>query len=92
MIYRKGEPILNYRKTHLYYNDELWCKEGQGFKDLEIINTKGEKFRAVLGICMDINPKNFTSGLYEWVDFASEKKAELLLFLTNWVDSQADSV
>jgi protein N-terminal amidase len=92
VIDRKGEPILNYRKTHLYYNDELWCKEGQGFKDLEIVNTKGEKFRAVLGICMDINPKNFASGLYEWADFALEKKAELLLFLTNWVDSQADSV
>lgn len=55
VIDRKGVPIMNYRKTHLYFNDELWCKPGDGFKELEIINTKGEKFRSVIGICMDIN-------------------------------------
>lgn len=92
VVDRQGKPILNYRKTHLYYNDKLWCEAGDGFKSLEITNRKGETFRAVIGICMDINEKDFSSGQYEWAEFARDKKAELLLFLTNWVDSQADSV
>ncbi len=26
-----GETIANYRKTHLYYTDETWALEGNGF-------------------------------------------------------------
>lgn len=40
---------------------------------------------------MDINEKKFVSGEYEWADFALKNKAEVLLFLTNWIDHQADS-
>lgn len=38
---------------------------------------------------MDINPKNFTSGEYELAEFALKEKAEVILFMTNWVDSSA---
>lgn len=54
----------------MYFNDQLWCEEGDGFKTLEITNTKGEVFKTVIGICMDIDPKNYMSGKYEWADFA----------------------
>ena len=37
---------------------------------------------------MDINAKDFTSGEYELADFIVEKKSEVLLFLTNWTDSE----
>lgn len=87
VVGRNGEWLLNVRKTHLYYNDELWCEEGEGFKSIEISNLKGEKFKCAIGICMDINPKNFTSGQFEWAEYALKEKAEVLLFLTNWVDS-----
>jgi hypothetical protein len=36
---------------------------------------------------MDINPKDFTSGEFELADFILKSKSEVLLFLTNWVDS-----
>ena len=64
VVNRAGKLELNTRKTHMYYNDELWCKEGYGFKSLIIENLKGDKFKCVIGICMDINPKNFTSGKF----------------------------
>ena len=37
---RKGNFIFNTKKTHLYYADEFWCKEGPGFKYIEISNNK----------------------------------------------------
>ena len=62
MVDRKGEFALNVRKTHLFFNDKLWCEEGEGFKSITIENLKGDKFKCAIGICMDINPKEFTSG------------------------------
>jgi len=59
---REGKFIFNTRKTHLYFADELWAQEGEGFKQLSIKNTKGQMFNCAVGICMDINEKNFTSG------------------------------
>ena len=41
---------------------------------------------------MDINPKDFTSGQFEFADFAVKEKAEVILFITNWVDSSAERV
>ena len=41
---------------------------------------------------MDINPKDFTSGEWEWADFGAKEGVDVLLFLTNWVDSSAESV
>ena len=41
VIDRQGKLLLNYRKTFLYFCDKLWCEEGDGFKCIEIVNTKG---------------------------------------------------
>jgi predicted amidohydrolase len=92
IIDRAGKLHCNYRKTHLYFNDKLWAKEGSGFMVFEIKNLKGEMFKCVPAICMDINPKDFTSGEYELADFIVKNKAEIMLLFTNWVDSSTDNV
>jgi len=38
---RQGNFFFNTRKTHLYYADELWSQEGEGFKQLTLKNKKG---------------------------------------------------
>jgi predicted amidohydrolase len=41
VINREGKPFFNTRKTHLYFADELWATEGDGFKNFELINCRG---------------------------------------------------
>lgn len=41
---------------------------------------------------MDINPKDFASGAFELADYMVKTKADVLLFLTNWVDSEKDVI
>lgn len=42
---------------------------------------------------MDINPKDFkVFDNYELADFVVKTKADLVLFLTNWVDSEKDNI
>lgn len=79
--------IANYRKSHLYYNDKFWAEEGGNFVNFQLITRDDKKLECVLGICMDINPKDFTSGKYELADHILKTKADVLVFLTNWVDS-----
>lgn len=53
----------------MYYADKLWATEGDGFKTISIFNRKGQVFKSAVAICMDINPKNLTSGKYEFGEF-----------------------
>ncbi|KAK1718824.1 carbon-nitrogen hydrolase [Colletotrichum acutatum] len=57
-----GETIANYRKTFLYYTDETWALEGQGFFD-GFIPGLGN---ASMGICMDLNPYKFEAPWHEF--------------------------
>ena len=41
---------------------------------------------------MDINPKDFTSGEYELADHMVQTNSDVLVFLTNWVDSEKDTI
>jgi predicted amidohydrolase len=36
LIDRKGNIVVNAHKSHLYESDELWAKEGEGFKHVTI--------------------------------------------------------
>jgi predicted amidohydrolase len=58
---RAGKMILNYRKSHLYYNDKLWAKEGKEFSHFDLVTIEGKLIRITVGICMDICPKDFAS-------------------------------
>lgn len=55
VVNEDGETIANYRKTHLYYTDETWALEGQGFDSGHIPGVGN----VALGICMDLNPYRF---------------------------------
>ena len=46
----EGETVGNYRKSHLYYTDQKWALEGNGFFAQPILGLGG----TALGICMDI--------------------------------------
>lgn len=46
----EGEAIANYRKSHLYYTDETWALEGNGFYDGKLPGLG----RTTMGICMDL--------------------------------------
>ncbi|GJC93651.1 N-terminal amidase [Colletotrichum higginsianum] len=50
VVNEDGETIANYRKTFLYYTDETWALEGQGFFDGPIPGVGN----ASMGICMDL--------------------------------------
>lgn len=62
VIDRNGVLLLNHRKWHLYFNDKFWAQEGNSFPSFTLYNTQNQAFQCSLAICMDINPKDFTSG------------------------------
>ncbi|KAK4163621.1 carbon-nitrogen hydrolase [Cladorrhinum sp. PSN259] len=52
---KDGEVAANYRKSFLYYTDETWALEGDGFYQGELEGLG----KVATGICMDINPYKF---------------------------------
>ncbi|KAJ0372588.1 hypothetical protein COL154_000321 [Colletotrichum chrysophilum] len=55
VVNEEGETIANYRKSFLYYTDESWALEGDGFFE-GFIPGLGH---TSIGICMDLNPYKF---------------------------------
>ncbi|KAI6533867.1 hypothetical protein MCOR10_002529 [Pyricularia oryzae] len=51
LVNKDGETLANYRKQHLYYTDETWCKEGTGGFFRGEVDGIGQ---TAMGICMDI--------------------------------------
>jgi predicted amidohydrolase len=87
-INRMGEIVAHTRKSFLYYTDETWASEGQGFFAGELQlgrSSKAQKLAA--GICMDINPYKFEApwSSYEFANHALATKAELLVLSTAWL-------
>jgi len=50
MIGPDGDDVAHFRKTHLYYTDETWALEGDGFFGDHITGLG----QTAMGICMDI--------------------------------------
>ena len=70
VIDRTGDLILNYRKHFLYTTDKDFCRAGKGFSTVDIKDRKGQVVKVGVGICMDINPKDFLDySLYEIANF-----------------------
>ena len=69
-----GQILNNYRKSFLYYTDEIWASEGPNGSAHVHTETSKPFFCSTLGplgnvghgICMDINPYQFTS---PWTDY-----------------------
>jgi protein N-terminal amidase len=68
MMLVRGDGTLAhiYRKHFLYTTDTTWAKEGPGFA-CRMVDGLGP---CAFGICMDVNPKNFTNP-FDWFEFAS---------------------
>ncbi|KAG8532155.1 uncharacterized protein KY384_003795 [Bacidia gigantensis] len=95
-----GKILANYRKFHLYYTDASWASEGpDGFmvRDLPLpsmtkLDNNGkiqESVRAAFGICMDINPYQFTApqDAYEFCVHAINGGADMLVLSMAWLSA-----
>ncbi|ETV69454.1 hypothetical protein, variant 1 [Aphanomyces astaci] len=80
-----GTVVFNYRKTFLYETDKSWATAGSGFGNWYCPWLAQQ---LSFGICMDINPCDFTAP-YESYEFASSvvtAKSSLVLFSSAWND------
>ncbi|KAI8814179.1 carbon-nitrogen hydrolase [Cladochytrium replicatum] len=82
LIDAEGNVVKTYDKTFLYETDETWAEEGSGFGSI----TLGKK-RCAVGICMDINPKQFKAPYeaFEFGNFAKNQDVDLVLLSMAWV-------
>ncbi|KAM3440407.1 hypothetical protein MY4824_002121 [Beauveria thailandica] len=78
-----GETIANYRKSFLYYTDETWALEGDGFYS-GFLPSIGF---ASLGICMDLNPYKFEAPWheYEFAFHALDVSANVVIVSMAWM-------
>ncbi|KAL1839576.1 hypothetical protein VTJ49DRAFT_1397 [Mycothermus thermophilus] len=83
MVDSCGEMLAHYRKSFLYYTDETWAQEGQGFYGGEIPNLG----KVAIGICMDINPYKFEAPwtAYEFASHVLRVQANLVILSTAWL-------
>ena len=90
IITPEGESLPSYRKHFLYTDDERWSLEGKNFGYIEITTKKGIQLKLGIGICMDINPYKFKSPFkkMEFANHCLNKNVDLIIFPTNWIDSE----
>ncbi|KAL2266305.1 hypothetical protein VTJ83DRAFT_5657 [Remersonia thermophila] len=89
MVDSRGERLAHYRKSFLYYTDETWAREGQGFYGGEISNLG----KVAIGICMDINPYKFEAPWtdYEFASHVLRVQANLVILSTAWLTNEAQT-
>lgn len=98
-----GTVLVHTRKSHLFYSDEVWAEEGpegffagevplgpvrEGDVGPEIHTGDGQaQVKMAAGICMDINPYQFTAPwtAYEFTTHARQAKAELVVLSCAWL-------
>ena len=87
----QGTFLENYRKRFLYYTDKTWAIEGEEYKTVEIVKGR-QTIKAGLGICMDINPYEFTAPFskFELASYWKSQNVDLCVFCTNWTSSGPD--
>jgi protein N-terminal amidase len=90
IVNRNGKASPSYRKHFLYEMDKTWCIEGEDFGYMEIETLNGNKVKLGIGICMDLNPYEFTApwDAMEMANFCLKKDVDVILFLTNWIDNE----
>ena len=89
IITPEGKSLPSYHKHFLYKDDKTWCMEGEDFGYVEIKIRSGKTLKLGIGICMDINPHEFTAPWkkMEFANFCLKNDVDLIIFPTAWTDS-----
>lgn len=84
--------MKNYRKILMFDTDKLYFCEGKERFILNLTTVGGQQFKAGLGICMDINYKDFVN-FYEFplAEYCRDNDVDVLLFPTAWLLQEEDS-
>lgn len=82
---RDGTLLHNYRKILMYDTDKRYFTPGEHQLVFDLLSLKGQTVRTAVGICMDINYKDFVD-FYEFplANFCRDNDVDLLLFPTAW--------
>jgi len=81
----RGEVLDFYDKHYLYESDKTWAEPGTGFRVIRKL--PGVPVGPVgLGICMDINPRDFKSSFdaYEFANYQRQVGSRLIVFSSSW--------
>jgi len=84
-----GNVVHEYYKHHMFETDYKWgCTPGPGFNST-ILQVNDVPIHTSIGICMDINPKEFTAPFtsYEYANFIlnNDKEISLILLPMAWL-------
>ncbi len=83
-------PSLNPLSRYGSAADKTWAEAGSGFQSLRPSWLGG--LRIGLGICMDINPREFEApwGAFEFATFHKQRQCDLILFSSAWCNRHPD--
>lgn len=86
LVDRSGKLIANYRKMLMFETDKLYFTPGTQQVLVTLENTKGQQIRAAIGICMDINYKDFEN-FYQFplAEHCRDNQVDCLIFPTAWI-------
>lgn len=82
-----GKTLMHYRKTHLYSTDIQWGCEASPDGFTAAGPWPELPVKTQIGICMDLNPKDFVApwNAYEFAKSVTENRSGLVLFPTAWL-------
>lgn len=85
LVSPSGKVVANYRKTHMYNVDQVWgCSPGLGFECFEVDFGYSRPIRVQIGICMDIDPKEFKGTQREFADAVATNCPDLVIIIMAW--------
>jgi protein N-terminal amidase len=87
MVNEAGEVVYTYHKHFLYSTDYQWgCQPGSSFtfKDFQF---DGQSVRMSIGICMDLNPKEYIApfNAFEYANFLLQNDVRLVVIPMAWL-------
>ncbi|KAF6819777.1 N-terminal amidase [Colletotrichum sojae] len=90
VVNEEGETIANYRKSFLYYTDETWALEGDGFFDGFIPGLGNTS----IGICKSLSPYKFQAPwhAFEFGFHILENDSNLVIVSMAWMTREDASM
>ena len=85
MLDREGKLVTNYRKVFLYGLENDYLSPGFDRPVVEINTLEGQKVRAALGICLDIDvATDKPESAYQFATYYRDLDIDIVLFITAW--------